>query len=123
MCRDCAEKSGPRYPPWPQTVPLSIRPCFKKTCCPEMTSSAVKITAPAGSTNLSGIGGAFWYAFAVSRISTAKPAAMVARAATFHHEDNDSTGSLSASAIVPSLKHHIHLGDARRAYPPRQVAS
>jgi hypothetical protein len=67
-----------------------------------MTSSAVKTTAPAGATNLSGIGGAFWYAFTVSRISTAKPAAMVTIAATLHHEDNVSKGSLSLSAIVPS---------------------
>src|SRR5215472_3566798 len=34
---------------------------------------------------------------------------MVARAATLHHEDNDSTGSLSASAIVPSRRRQIHL--------------
>jgi len=78
--------------PWPQIVPLSIRPCFKKTCCPAMTSSAVKTTAPAGLTNFFGIGGAFSYAFTVSRISTAKPAAIVTRAAAFHHEDNDFFG-------------------------------
>src|SRR5215813_11764382 len=73
-----------------------------------MTSSAAKTTGPAGSTNLSGIGGAFWYALTVSRISTAKPAAMVTIAATLHHGDSDSIGPVVASAIVPSRRHYIH---------------
>jgi hypothetical protein len=43
----------------------------------------------------------FWYAFTLSRLSTAKPAAMVTIATTLRHEDNDSKGSVSVSAIVP----------------------
>src|SRR5262249_61567960 len=107
------EKRGQNCPPGPQIGPLSIRPCLKKTCCPPMTSSAVKTTAPAGATNLSGIGGAFWYAFTVSSISTAKPAAMVTIAATLHHEDNESIGPVAASAIIPSRRPYIDCANVR----------
>src|SRR6516162_9552002 len=34
---------------------------------------------------------------------------MVPSAATFHHEDNDSVGLASASAIVPSCQQYINL--------------
>jgi hypothetical protein len=35
----------------------------------------------------------------------------------FHHEDNDSTGSVSSAAIAPSLNRYIYLSKARSAYP------
>jgi hypothetical protein len=42
----------------------------------------------------------------VSKISTAKPAAIVPSAAIFHHANSDSIGPVAASAIIPSRRRY-----------------